>query len=441
MKIYKFGGASVKDAAGIRNMMEIVRCADDDLIVVVSAMGKTTNALEAVVNAAFTGKQTEAFEALDVVRQYHYDLVRDLYPTGYVFQQAKVELYLEQITEILHTFWNRQHAYDSTEHQLSMNYDAFYDSIVSFGELISTHLIFLAFVKSGILCELMHMPSLLRTDSTFREAKVDMEDSKKLLYDFLTQNEGQKTKGEGQKNLYIAQGFIGGTADGQRTTLGREGSDYTAAVLANLVDADSVTIWKDVPGILNADPRLFEDTILIPELTYYDAVELAYSGAQIIHPKTVRPLENKHIPLHVRPFADYTQAGSVIKDKTAKPIDVPVYIWRKNQMLITVRPKDFGFVLEESLHDLFETIHEHRLKVSLIQSSAVTISVCVDNSRYLQPALDRLKEHYTVIFNENLSLLTIRGTTPEILATQSAGRTILLAQTTRCTARFVIKEE
>ncbi len=432
MKIYKFGGASVKDAAGIRNMMEIVHQANEDLIVVVSAMGKTTNALENVVNAAFAGDQTAAFEALDVVRQYHYDLVRDLYPTGYVFQQAKVELYLEQITELLHTFWARQHAYETTEHQLSMNYDAFYDSIVSFGELISTHLIFLAFVKAGTPCELMHMPSLLRTDNTFREAKVDMEESAKLLRSFLD---------KGQRTLYIAQGFIGGTAQGERTTLGREGSDYTAAVLANLVDAESVTIWKDVPGILNADPRLFEKTTLIPELTYYDAVELAYSGAQIIHPKTIRPIENKKIPLYVRPFGAYHEAGSVIKDKTDKPIDVPVYIWRKNQILITVRPKDFGFVLEESLHDLFETIQEHRLKVSLIQSSAVTISVCVDNSRYLQPALERLQENYSVTFNENLSLLTIRGTTPEILTEQSAGRDILLQQTTRRTARLVIKEK
>ncbi len=437
MKVYKFGGASVRNAEGIRNMMEIVQHENDDLIVVVSAMGKTTNALENVVNAAFAGNQQEAFEALDVVRQYHYELLQTLYPTGYVFQQAKVELYLKDITELLHDFWNRQHAYESAEHQLSMNYDAFYDSIVSFGELISTHLIFLAFVKAGVPCELMHMPTLLRTDNTFREAKVDMDESKKLLCDFL--DKGQRTKDKG--TLYIAQGFIGGTAQGERTTLGREGSDYTAAVLANLVDAESVTIWKDVPGILNADPRLFEKTILIPELTYYDAVELAYSGAQIIHPKTIRPLENKHIPLYVRPFAAYHEAGSVIKDTTAKPIDVPVYIWRKNQILITVRPKDFGFVLEESLHNLFETIQEHRLKVSLIQSSAVTISVCVDNSRYLQPAIEELQQSYAVTFNENLSLLTIRGTTPAVIQEVTEGKNILLSQTTRRTARFVIAGE
>ncbi len=451
MKIYKFGGASVRNAEGIRNMMEIVQQVDDDLIVVVSAMGKTTNALEAVVDSAFAGNREGTFAAIDVVRQYQYDLLRDLYPTGYVFQQAKVELYLEQIVEIVESFWERQHAYDSEAHQLSMNYDAFYDSIVSFGELISTHLIFLAFVKAGVPCELMHMPSLLRTDDTFREAKVDMEASRHLLHDYLQTTQPSETiqesplsivqKRSGPRFLYIAQGFIGGTEDGRRTTLGREGSDYTAAVLANLVDAESVTIWKDVPGILNADPRLFEKTTLIPELTYYDAVELAYSGAQIIHPKTIRPLENKHIPLYVRPFAAHTEAGSVIKEATAKPIDVPVYIWRKNQILITVRPKDFAFVLEESLHNLFETIQEHRLKVSLIQSSAVTISVCVDNSRYLQPALSELQNDYAVTFNDNLSLLTIRGTTPALIEEVTAGKDILLTQTTRRTARFVIREE
>ena len=208
-----------------------------------------------------------------------------------------------------------------------------------------------------------------------------------------------------------------------------------------MLDAESVTIWKDVPGILNADPRLFQQTTLINELTYFDAVELAYSGAQVIHPKTIRPLENKKIPLYVKPFLAPEEAGSVIKETTARPIDVPVYIWRKNQVLVTLRAKDFSFVLEDSLNRLFEVIYRNRLKVSLIQSSAVTISVCVDKSRYLSAALKELGDDYKVTFNEGLSLLTIRGTTPEILAQQTAGKTILLSQTTRRTARFVIKEE
>jgi aspartate kinase len=237
----------------------------------------------------------------------------------------------------------------------------------------------------------------------------------------------------------VTQGFIGGTAEGLRTTLGREGSDYTAALMGNFLDAESVTIWKDVPGILNADPRLVTNTVKIDRLTYYDAVELAYSGAQVIHPKTIRPLENKNIPLYVKPFGDHTAPGSVIAAE-ADPINVPVYIWRANQVLITLRAKDFSFVLEESLSRIFDIIHKNRLKVSLIQSSAVTISVCVDNTRFVKQAIEQLQEAYRVVWNEGLSLLTIRGTTPEILKKEQDGRDILLSQLTRRTAKLVIKD-
>ena len=244
---------------------------------------------------------------------------------------------------------------------------------------------------------------------------------------------------ESVAQVFVVQGFIGGTKDGLRTTLGREGSDYTAALVGNMLDAESVTIWKDVPGILNADPRLMAHTVLIPRLSYNDAVELAYSGAQIIHPKTIRPLENKRIPLYVKPFADPTAAGSVISAETTAHIEVPVYIWRKNQILITLRAKDFAFVLEESLSHIFEIIHRHRLKVSLIQSSAVTISVCVDQLTYLPAAIEELQAGYKVTYNDGLSLLTIRGTTPEIIAEETQGKTVLLSQTTRRTARFVLR--
>jgi len=241
--------------------------------------------------------------------------------------------------------------------------------------------------------------------------------------------------------VVVAQGFIGGTADGKRTTLGREGSDYTAALMGNYLNAESVTIWKDVPGILNADPRIEPDTVLIPSLRYQDAVELAYSGAQVIHPKSIRPLQNKQIPLLVKPFGDPEAEGSRIAEDGVGPIDVPVYIWRKNQILITMRAKDFSFVLEESLSEIFDIIHRHRLKVSLIQSSAVTISVCVDNSRFVADAIDALSAHFNVSYNDHLSLLTIRGTTPEILEHAKDGRTIMLSQTTRRTARLVVKEK
>ena len=212
-------------------------------------------------------------------------------------------------------------------------------------------------------------------------------------------------------------------------------------MVANLLDAERVTIWKDVPGILNADPRIFPDTVLIPELSYLDAVELAFSGAQIIHPKTIKPLENKQIPLYVKPFEHPTEAGSVIKSETSKPIEVPVLILRQNQVLITMRPHDFSFVLEESLSKAFNTMNKHRLKVSLIQSSAISISVCVDNTRYLSGAMDDLANDFNVNFNDNLVLLTIRGINNEIIQKNTQGRTILLTQLTRRTARFLMRKE
>jgi aspartate kinase len=317
------------------------------------------------------------------------------------------------------------------EYDHTCSYDQNYDQIVSLGEIMSTQIVAVFLLKSGIPTEWWNMPKLLRTDNTYREAVVDMQTSAQVI--------GAGWNRPSRPQVVVAQGFIGGTADGQRTTLGREGSDYTAALLGNFIGAESVTIWKDVPGILNADPRLVPNTVKIDRLTYYDAVELAYSGAQVIHPKTIRPLENKNIPLYVKPFGDYTAAGSVITSQ-ADPIQVPVYIWRTNQVLITLRAKDFAFVLEESLTHIFDIIHKNRLKVSLIQSSAVTISVCVDNNRFVKQAIEQLQQAYRVVWNEGLSLLTIRGTTPEILRKEQEGRDILLNQLTRRTAKLVIKD-
>ena len=312
------------------------------------------------------------------------------------------------------------------------SYDKNYDQVVSMGELMSTQIVAVYLLSQGIATEWWNVPKLLRTDATFCEGKVDMEVSEQQIVAGWNR--------ESRPRVVVAQGFIGGTANGERTTLGREGSDYSAALFGNFLQAESVTIWKDVPGILNADPRLVADTVLIPELSYNDAVELSYSGAQIIHPKTIRPLENKRIPLYVKPFGDPTAKGSVIHADAKGPIEVPIFIWKKNQVLMTMRAKDFSFVLEESLSHIFDVIKEHRLRVSLIQSSAVSITVCVDNSRYLQSALEQLSENYRVVYNEHLSLLTIRGVTPEILAREQEGREILLSQTTRRMARLVMKE-
>ena len=411
MKVYKFGGASVKNAEGVRNVEKIVRLAGaQDLMVVVSAMGKTTNALERVVEFLDAGKEEQALtQWIDIV-DFHVAIMKELglQPGSDIRLQGEIP-------------------YDPAK-----SLDANYDQIVSLGEIMSTQIVAVYLLKQGLSVEWWNMPKLLRTDDTWREAKVDDATSAELIRSGW--NRPQRPA------VVVTQGFIGGTADGRRTTLGREGSDYTAALLGNYLDAESVTIWKDVPGILNADPRLEPDTVLIPSLRYKDAVELSYSGAQIIHPKTIRPLENKHIPLYVKPFGEPNAAGSCISENGVGPIDIPVYIWRKNQILITMRAKDFAFVLEESLSEIFDIIHRHRLKVSLIQSSAVTISVCVDNTRFVPEALAELQQHFNVTYNENLSLLTIRGTTPEILERAKAGKTIMLSQTTRRTARLVVSE-
>lgn len=407
MQVYKFGGASVRNAEGIRNLAHIVSLAQGDLVVVVSAMGKTTNALERVLNAQVAGDTATAQQEWDALIDYHCTILHDLGLADILPIHVLPPLYDAQ------------------------NYDLSYDQLVSWGEIISTTIVSAYLRAQGVDCEWIDMTRLLRTDATYRDANVDLDTSKQLVREAICVS---------KKHIFVAQGFIGGTDNGLRTTLGREGSDYTAALLGNFLDAESVTIWKDVPGILNADPRLVENTTLIPELTYNDAVELSYSGAQIIHPKTIRPLENKHIPLYVKPFADPTAAGSVICDTAKGPINIPVYIWRKHQILITMRAKDFAFVLEESLSRIFEIIHRHRLKVSLIQSSAVTISVCVDCSRYVEEAIEELRKDYQVTYNDNLSLLTIRGTTPQIIARETQGKTILLSQTTRRTARYVMRE-
>lgn len=417
MKVYKFGGASVRSAEGIRNIFNIVSGVNDNLFIIISAMGKTTNAMEVVLEHFMKASRNEALQKLAEVESYHYDIITDLFANS-ENGRAAIDPLFGELKNLI-------------SYGIGDDYDLWYDRLVSYGEVISTRIVSAFLTESGIENTWLDMRKLLVTDSNFREANVRMDDSQARLQnaaDFKTQR------------VYIGQGFIGANIKGDPTTLGREGSDYSAAVVANLLNAESVTIWKDVPGILNADPRLFENTVLIPELTYLDAVELAYSGAQIIHYKTIKPLENKGIPLYVSPFGNPTERGSVIKATTEKPIDIPVLILRKNQVLVTVRPRDFSFVLEESLSKAFVIMNKHRLKVSLIQSSAISISVCVENNRYLAGALDELGNEFKVSYNDGLELLTIRGITDEIVAKTTDGRTILVLQRTRRSGRFLMKE-
>jgi aspartate kinase len=418
MQVYKFGGASVRSAEGIRNIVRIVSQVDGNLFIVVSAMGKTTNAMEVVLDYFMKADHRAAIVKLNEVKDYHYQIISELFADSENGYNAINSLFNE-LKNIITT-------------GVGDDYDRWYDRLVSYGELISTKIVSAYLNESGLKNKWLDMRELLVTDSNFREANVRMIESQQKL----------KVATDFSKfSVYIGQGFIGANLKGDPTTLGREGSDYTAAVVGNLLDAESVSIWKDVPGILNADPRIFENTVHIPELTYLDAVELAYSGAQIIHPKTIKPLENKKIPLYVRPFSNPNEAGSVIKATTEKPISVPVLILRKNQVLITIRPRDFSFVIEESLSKAFAVMHKHRLKISLIQSSAVSISVCVDNNRYLAGALDELSNEFKVTYNENLELLTIRGINNDIVKQTTEGREILVTQRTRRIGRFLMKME
>lgn len=418
MKVYKFGGASVRSADGIRNIVRILSGAQDDLFIVISAMGKTTNAMEVVLDYFMKADHASALQKLDEVEKYHHDIIGELF------------------TNTESGFSAIKPAFDELKKYLAEgvgdDYDRWYDRLVSYGEVISTLIVSAFLAESGVENQWLDMRGLLVTDSNFREANVQMGVSQVRL---------QTAVDFSKHRIYIGQGFIGANIKGDPTTLGREGSDYTAAVAGNLLNAQSVTIWKDVPGILNADPRLFDDTVLIPELTYLDAVELAYSGAQIIHPKTIKPLENKNIPLYVKPFGSPEEAGSVIKSVTDHPVTVPVLILRKNQVLVTVRPRDFSFVLEESLSKVFAILHKHRLKVSLIQSSAISISFCVDNTRYLPGALDELGNDFKVTYNENLELLTIRGINDDIVRSTTQDRQILVKQQTRKAGRFLMKEK
>lgn len=416
MKVFKFGGASVRSAEGIRNIARIVSTVSDDLFIVVSAMGKTTNAMEVVLEHFMKADRANALEKLAEVEAYHNEIISELFNDKLV-GNASVEPLFNELKKYLTV-------------GVGDDYDRWYDKLVSFGEVISTRIVSVYLEESGIGNSWLDMRQLLVTDSNFREANVRMDESRIRL---------NQAADFSKNRIYIGQGFIGANLNGDPTTLGREGSDYTAAVVGNLLDAESVTIWKDVPGILNADPRIFDNTVHIPELTYLDAVELAYSGAQIIHPKTIKPLENKSIPLFVRPFGSPAEAGSVIKAQTDKPIDVPILILRKNQVLITIRPRDFSFVLEESLSKAFAVMNKHRLKVSLIQSSAISISVCVDNTRYLSGAIDELGNEFKVSYNAGLELLTIRGITDDMVEKTTAGRTILLTQRTRRSGRFLMK--
>ncbi|HUX53379.1 MAG TPA: aspartate kinase [Williamwhitmania sp.] len=412
MKVYKFGGASVRSAEGIINLNDIARACPGRLIVVVSALGKTTNALETLLNMYIDNSEVQEAQLIKI-EQEHYAIA-----TGLLTAPKAEAILAPLFVEIRSLIAGK----------LKGSYDFCYDQLVSYGEILSTSIVFGYLKQEGASIDLLDARKLIVTDSNYREAGVNFDETAQRMSMELERSE----------QILLIQGFIGGNAEGYTTTLGREGSDYTAAVLASVTNADSVTIWKDVPGILNADPKLFNNTVLLPSVSYQEAVELSYFGAQIIHPKTIKPLQNLSIPLYVKSFVNPAADGTVI-DATATSGEVPVYVLKHNQVLITIRPKDLSFALEESLSEVFVILSRNRVKVSMIQNSAISISVVVEGvKRYIQPALAELKAKFIVLYNENLELFTIRNFRDEVAESITSGRKVYMLQKTRRTLRVLV---
>jgi len=416
MRIFKFGGASVKNADAIRNLAGIVKNTEGELVVVISALGKTTNKLEHILKQYIIHNDT-CFSLFNDLKAEHFEIAIQLLGSEHSF-----------LREMEHEFMK---LHSNLVVKYSGNYDYHYDQIVHFGEIFSTKLISAYLNTGNVKNNWIDIRCCLKTDSNYREANVDYLVSQKMV---------QQSFNFESNSMFITQGFIASDHHGNPVTLGREGSDYTAALLANLLDAESTTIWKDVPGVLNADPKIFEKAVKLEELSYLEAIELAYSGAQVIHPKTIKPLQNKNIPLYVKSFINSNGGGTIIKEKAADPVKTPIYILKKEQVLVSIKPKDFSFVLEECMSQIFGHFFENRIKVNMIQTSAVSFSVCVDtDERKLPLLLDKLKEDYSVRYNDNLDLITVRHYTPEFVNEVLGQKEILLEQKSRNTTRLVVR--
>ncbi len=422
MKVFKFGGASVKDAAAVKNVATILeRYPEEQIIVVVSAMGKTTNALEELLDAYFHGREN-AMTLLEVVKHFHFDILKEL------FEDTRHPIFQEIHNTFVEIEWQ-------LEEEQMREYDFEYDQMVAVGEWISATIVSAYLKHVGLTNKLQDVRDLIRTDNTYRNAKVDWVVSAENVNRYL-----KPYFADSANKLMVTQGFVGSTSENFNSTLGREGSDFTGGILANLTDADSLTIWKDVPGMLNADPKWFEDTVKLNNISYHEAVELAYYGATVIHPKTIKPLQNKQIPLLVKSFLNPEEEGSIINENSSKDSLIPSYIFKTNQRLISISPRDYSFIAEENLSQIFGCFAKHKVAVNLMQNSALSFSVCVDNQKQkIDQLIEELKADYKVYFNDELLLLTVRHYDEETLSKLLNGKTIYVEQKSRQTARFVVK--
>jgi len=416
MKVSKFGGASVKDAEAVKNVAKIINSQPGNMVVVVSAMGKITNLLETLVKAYFE-KAERKWEIFQQFKNYHLEITNQLFenngtPETVLAQFAELEIKLKKSP--------------------SFDYNYEYDQIICFGELISSQIVSDYLNFTGIANQWIDIRNCLRTDEMYRDANVDWGLTEELaneVFDF------------DKQRLYLTQGFIGSTITNQTTTLGREGSDFTAAILGNVLNAESVTIWKDVPGVLSADPKKMDGTVKISALSYREAVEMTHSGAQVIHPKTMKPLHNKRIPLYVKSFLSPDEPGTVIHAIDHKIELPPIFIMKENQILITLSPKDFSFISIEDINRVVNFLLENRVKITLMQQSAIDLNLVLDAPEAnWEGIFNELSPYYTLRYNTDLMLVTIRHYTEEVLDWMVKEKDIYLEQHSRLTARMLVKQ-
>ena len=418
MLVFKFGGASVKDAAGVINLSEIVRkYAGQQLLIVVSAMGKTTNALEKLTKAYMDGSD-ELADIFTEIKNYHFNIAERLFDKSHpIFNEAA------------NTFVEIDWMIEDAPHD---DYDFVYDQIVSIGELVSTRIVAAYLNHAGITSQWVDARGYVHTDNNYREGNVDWEKTRAAI-----QNGIPKLL---EKGIIITQGFLGGTSENFTTTLGREGSDYTASIFASCLQGESVTTWKDVPGILNADPKFFNDTVKFDELSYTEAIEMTYYGASVIHPKTIKPLQNAKIPLLVKSFNDPDAPGTIIRENATPVFEKPVIILKQNQVLLSISAKDYSFISETHLSEIFSFFAQNQVKVNIMQTSALSFSVCFDlKPERFEKLLAGLAPNFKVKYNQDISLITVRHYKLGALRDLVAGKTVLLEQISRNTAQMVVK--
>jgi aspartate kinase len=413
-KVYKFGGASIKTPSALQNVAKIIN-GNTNIVVVVSAIDKTTNKLELLTNAVFK-KHKSAKEIFQKIKTFHTDFIIDAFKTesnNVLEKSASLFSELESICN----------------NQDNLQYDVLYDSIVPYGELLSSLILHEHLCLNKLPARLIDIREHIITDSNNRDAKILWEESLPKIKKAFEDND-----------VFITQGFIGKDKNGLVTTLGREGSDYTASALAYLLDAEDVTIWKDVPGIMNADPAWCTFAEKLDELSFREAIELAFYGAKVIHPKTIKPIENKNIPLYVKSFDNPNEAGTVIKKLDYKLELIPVYILKSNQILLSASPKDFSFIVEENISVIFGLFAKYKVKVNIMQNSAISLSVSIDNDcRNFDAMISELKEDFFVRYNTNMDLITIRYYNEDSILKMTEGKKVLLEQRSRKTARFVLE--